>query len=70
LSLTRVRFPRGAAPPSASTDSRVTKMRPYRVTGFAVWAMTVGAKQAPATASAINFLFIRISFVEVRPNSL
>jgi hypothetical protein len=32
--------------------------------------MTAGATQAPATASAISFLFIRISFVEVRPDSL
>jgi hypothetical protein len=29
--------------------------------------MAAGAKDAPAIARAISFLFIRISFVEVRP---
>jgi hypothetical protein len=29
--------------------------------------MAAGATQAPATARAISFLFIKISFVEMRP---
>ena len=32
--------------------------------------MAAGAKDAPAIARAISFLFIRISFVEVRPSLL
>jgi hypothetical protein len=66
-SSTRVRFATSDAPPLALTDSTVTLTWPYSVTGFAVCAMAAGATNAPATARAIRFLFIRISFVEVRP---
>ena len=34
-------------------------MRPYNVTGLAVCAITAGASVTPATARAINFLFIK-----------
>src|SRR6476659_5732280 len=63
----RVRRETGVEPPRASTDSAVTFTWPYRTTGLAVCAMAAGATKAPATARAIRFLFIRISFVEVRP---